>query len=113
MVAVGLVGLLGLDLRALLVVEAHPHGLGRGGVALDHEGLGHQVVALVGVAAELFQEVLAVRECGEAVIDGGVGAVLAKGEPYAGLRIHVGCLDALRGEQAVVAVGVAAVLVPG
>ena len=113
MVAVRLVGLLGLDLRALLVVEAHPHGLGRGGVALDHEGLGHQVVALVGVAAELFQDVLAVRECGEAVIDCGAGAVLAEGEPDARLGVHVRRLDALGGEQAVVAVGVAAVLVPG
>ena len=112
-VAIGLVGLLGLDLRTLLVVEAHPHGLGHGGVALDHEGLGHQVVALVGVASELFQRVLAVRKRCQAVVNVGIGAVLAEGEPYASLGVHVGGLDAIGLEKAVVAVGVVAVLVPG
>ena len=72
MVAVGLVGLLGLDLRTLLVVEAHPHGLGRGGVALDDEGLGHELIALVGVASELFQHVLAVRKRCQPVVNVGI-----------------------------------------
>ena len=113
MVAVGFVGLLGLDLRTLIVVEAHPHGLGNGGVALDREGLGHEFIALVRVASELFQHVLAVRKRCQPVVNVGIGAVLAEGEPYARLGVHVGCLDALSIEQAVVAVGVAAVLVPG
>ena len=113
MVAVGRVRGLGLDLGPLLVVEAHPHRLGGGGVALDDERLLDQVVALVGVAAQLLERVLAEGQRCQTVVDFGDGAVLAEGEPHARLGVHVRGVDCPDAQQPVVAVGVGAVLVPG
>ncbi len=50
LIAVGGVSRLRLDLRPLLVVERHPDGLGHPRVALDPEGLGDELVALIGLA---------------------------------------------------------------
>ena len=113
MVAVGRVRGLGLDLGPLLVIEAHPHRLGDGGVALDDERLLDQVVALVGVAAQLLERVPAEGQRRQTVVDFGDGAVLAEGEPHARLGVHVRGVDCPDAQQPVVAVGVGAVLVPG
>ena len=103
----------GGDARALLVVEAHPHGLRDRRVAIDPETPRDELEALVGIAAQLGHGVGAVRQGRQRVVDRRRGTVLAEREPDAGLRVHVGDSNrALMAEQGVVGVGVPRVLVP-
>ena len=112
LIAVGGVSRLRLDLRPLLVVERHPDGLGHPRVALDPEGLGDELVALIGLAGKLLQGVLAVRQRAEGVIGRSGRAVLAQPEPDAGFGVHHVGGDGLGLEQVVVGIGVVGVLVP-
>ena len=112
LVTVGHFGCPRSDPRPLLVVERHPDGLRHAGVALDPEGLGDELVALIGLAGKLLQGVLAVRQRAEGVIGRSGRAVLAQPEPDARLRVHHVGGDGLGLEQVVVGIGVVGVLVP-
>ena len=103
----------GGDARALLVVKAHPHGLGHRRVAIDPEAPGDELEALVGIAAQLGHDVGAVRQGRQRVVDRRRGAVLAEREPDSCLGVHVVGPDrSLMAEQGVVGVGVPRVPVP-
>ena len=96
-----------------MVRQAHPDRLRGSCIAFDPKRLADQVKPLVRFATQLFKQIFAVGKCRELVVDGRVVPGGVETEPNACGVIHIVRGNGVGLHEGVVAVGVAAVGVPG